>query len=213
MTLDRKLKEIQVATATLVNMTGQPVEVPEGDIREALPLLQEVPASAQATSGESAQGGASDPECRQTLLTVRLTHDNMTELLADVCATRYPWIGRILAEWLPDSQTGKPVAVAEVSLLLPVGMSFDDQERAFIMALGKEGRKNRDLRETVKHLHAIIDRYDTDATEVRNLLRSAGIPETEEGPVDEHGNMAVTVLGLPERVAMLANRAGVVTAG
>lgn len=208
MSQESKTFNLEESLAKLVDIAGKPIEVPEGDIREALPLLpingtaEQLPPTAHAPEPVNMAA----PNCRQTMLTVRLTHDNMTELLADVCATRYPWIGRILAEWLPDTETGAPLAVAEVSLLLPVGMPFEDQERAFITALGTEGRKNRDLRETVKQLQALVDRYDTEATETRNVLGKAGVPEFDESAVDEHGHITATQLSLSDRVSRLAQR-------
>lgn len=196
--------QMEAATAKLVGMTGEPVEVEEGDIRVALPILPENEAPAEAAQAAGEQHPVL-PDLRRSQLTVRLTHDNMTELLADVCATRYPWIGRIVAEWLPDSVTGKALAVCEVSLLLPVGMSYDDQENSFIVSLGKEGRKNRDMRDTIKQLRELLDRYDGEATRCRHLLTQAGVAETVESDIDEHGNLAVTVLGLPERLKLLIN--------
>lgn len=191
------MAQLEATTAKLVGMAGEPIEVDEGDIRVALPIVTdtEVPAAA-------AQQPVL-PDLRRSQLTVRLTHDNMTELLADVCATRYPWIGRIVAEWLPDAVTGKAIAVCEVSLLLPVGMSYDDQENSFITSLGKEGRKNRDMRDTIKQMRGLLDRYDGDATRCRNLLTQAGVAETVESDPDPAGNVAVTALSLPERLKLL----------
>lgn len=195
------MARLEAATAKLVDMTGKPVNVDEGDIRVALPIVPD----AEVPPAEAQQPVI--PDLRRSQLTVRLTHDNMTELLADVCATRYPWIGRIVAEWLPDAVTGKALAVCEVSLLLPVGMSYDDQESSFITALGKEGRKNRDMRETIKQLRELLDRYDGDATRCRNLLTQAGIAEAAESSADSDGNVAVTALSLPERLKLLIDGA------
>jgi hypothetical protein len=191
------MAQLEAATAKLIGMTGEPIEVEEGDIRVALPILPETEAPATAAQQPVL------PDLRRSQLTVRLTHDNMTELLADVCATRYPWIGRIVAEWLPDAVTGKALAVCEVSLLLPVGMSYDDQESSFITSLGKEGRKNRDMRDTIKQMRELLDRYDGDATRCRNLLTQAGVAETVESDPDPAGNVAIMALSLPERLKLL----------